>query len=281
MELTVLITASFCKFHPSLIIISEALLSLRYLSLKNGTEVLLVHDRPPKQEERFDHYLDHLNRSLPLIEKCLKTTRPLLIVANSHMHQARTLAYGVSFVKTRFFLKMEHDHVFVRNIPVYDIVSDMVHDSSLKVIRFNRRQNLLKNCDRGYYTQRWKRELSRTLWAAYPSRSQTYTRTVCFSDMNHLSRVDFYREVVLAHAVRASPQMVEATLQPLVIHNHSAFGTYIYGGPLFERTLVHLDASRHNHGEIDGSLIKRLVSERVWLTFRWAHAVRSSDVRPP
>ena len=267
MNLTVLITASFCKFHPSLIIISKALLSLRYLHLKYGTDVLLFHDRPPRIEMKFDLYIRNLNHSMLSIRECIQNIQPRLVLTNQHMHQAKALAFALSLVKTEFFLKMEHDHVFVRRILVYEILYDMMHDHNLKIVRFNRRQNKIVNCDSGYYTNREKKRISRRLWKEYKSVSQTYTRTVCFSDMNHISRLPFYTRTIASPAAKKAPQMIETTIQPLVVNNHTMFGTYIYGAPRFNKTLSHLDASRHNHGELDHNRIAKIRAQPVWNKF--------------
>ena len=78
-----------------------------------------------------------------------------LIITKIHLHQAKSLAYGLSFVKTKFFLKMEHDHIFIKNIFIYNILKDMSQDSALKIVRFNRRPNKRVNCDDGYYKKHW------------------------------------------------------------------------------------------------------------------------------
>lgn len=264
MDITILITASFCKFHPSLIIMASALHSLQYLQLRTGTDVLLVHDRPPRQEKKFDLYINKLNASMPSIRKCMPNINPQLIIADTHLHQAKALAFGLSFVKTHFFLKMEHDHIFIRRVFIYNILKDMSRDSALKIVRFNRRRNMRVNCDDGYYEEVWKKKLARHLWKEHTVESDKYTRTVCFSDMNHISRVDFYSNMIISPAVKAAPQMIETTIQKLIIYNHSLFGTYIYGGPYSKETLTHLDASKHGHGELDRVHIAKIQTKPVY-----------------
>ena len=134
----------------------------------------------------------------------------------------------------------------------------MSQDSALKIVRFNRRPNKRVNCDDGYYKKHWKKKLARRIWKNHAAEYNNYTRTVCFSDMNHISRVGFYTDKIISHAVRAAPQMIEATIQKLVIYNHSLFGTYIYGGLQFAETLTHLDASKHKHGELDRARIAKI-----------------------
>ena len=50
---------------------------------------------------------------------------------------------------------MEHDHIFIKNIFIYNILKDMSQDSALKIVRFNRRPNKRVNCDDGYYKKHW------------------------------------------------------------------------------------------------------------------------------
>ena len=204
---------------------------------------------------------------MPSIRNCIQNINPVLVVTKTHLHQAKALAFGLSLIKTQFFLKMEHDHVFMKTVPIYDILRDMAQDNALKIVRFNRRRNIRINCDNGYYPERWKKRLSRQLWKEHTVESHKYTRTVCFSDMNHISRVQFYTDTIIPHAVRAAPQMIETTIQKLVVYNQSAFGTYIYGKPNFERTLMHLDASKHGHGELDRNHIRKIQQEPSHYTF--------------
>ena len=267
--LTVVVTASVSPLHPSTAILRETLLSLQLLRLPSRTEVLLSHDGPRAavtertagiSPEAFPPaylaYLSNVRQLLPAAQACTGLMIRLLLRA-SPGGLAGNLEFALSHVRTPFFLKVEHDHPFVREIDIESIVEDMMSDRRLRNVRFNRRENKMERCDAGEVNAHrwrlaWTFETARAqaLWRLHESapgasrlRNQ-YIRTGCFSDMNHLASTDYYRSVVLPIILK-SPTTPPETLmqQQLIARDHSRYGTYVYGAMLEPRAIVHVDAA--------------------------------------
>ena len=266
--LTIMVTASASPLNPSTAVISELVLSLRLLSLPPQTPVLLAHDGPRISADATDEtpsafpprYLQYLSRLEALAPRMAACTgldvRLVLRATNGNL--AGNLAFALSLVRTPFVLKAEHDHIFVRRLPVLDIVRDMLADRRLRYVRFNRRANIRKLGDDGaYVSHHSERPIAQALWGNHeplPGQvlHQNYTRTVCFSDMNHLTPTAYYREQLLPVMLSTAPHPPETAVQRLcsLARHHSHFGTYIFGGIDAPPAIAHLDAALHGAGEL-------------------------------
>lgn len=271
--LTIMAIASQSPLHPSVAIAIEFLLSLRMLSLDEGTPVLLVHDGPrvPRDDAAFPppyiQYLGRLQERLPEAVACTKlNVRLVLRATNGFM--ARNIAFGLQLVQTPYFLKAEMDHVFVRPFDLPGVVRDMSVDQRLKYVRFNRRANFKRGCDTGIYLvgeNEKGKAAGGTLFGAHAPPEgvllrHEYTRTPCFSDMNHVVSTAFFRAHFLP-IMLAAPELTPETAIHEGAHtasNHSFYGTFIFGGLGAPATLAHLDGSMHGFGEI-------LPGVRLWL----------------
>ncbi len=286
--LTLIVTASASPLHPSTAVLQQTLLSLRHLGLPRGygPPVLLAHDAPRARDAaRYAEYLRRVKGLLPAAAQCTGLTLRLL-VRPTVGRLAGNLAFALAHVSTPFMLKVEHDHPFTRSVDVLSVVRDMVADRRLKCVRFNRRENRCLRCDSGEFgrvrvSQAYTRQLARKLWGAHAPRRGTllrynYTRTSCFSDMNHLAVTSFYRDEVMPVVLRAPWRPPEAVMQDecWIARNHARYGTYIWDGPDALAAIVHIDAAmRAGVGEL-------LPHVRAWL--RGVHArARNGTADPP
>ena len=280
--LTIVVTASPSPLNPSTVILQELLLSLRFLKLPAQNPVLLSHDGPRLAPSALEHphspgvqfpqrymqYLARVEALSPAAAACTGLDIRLLLRATNGM-LAGNLAFAMSFVRTPFVLKVEHDHPFVRSVDALAIVRDLQSDRRLKYVRFNRRPNRRKNCDNGDYPRalagtedQW---IAQSLWGLHEARSDSelrnaYTRTACFSDMNHLTSTAYYRTAILPVIIKEPKLSPENLMQDncYIARNHSYYGTYIFDGPDAPATITHLDAALHGTGEL-------LPGVREWL----------------
>lgn len=280
LSVTVVVTSSFAKaIHPSAALLAEGLLRLRFLNLPRGTPVLIAHDSPRSVDgEWFPRdYLEYLGRVHHMLPR-LRTCTGLAVVSMLRVGRsglASNLAAAVRSVRTPFLLKVEHDHFFTRSVPLRAILDDMRNDPKLQFVRFNRRRNVAIRCDRGDYAAPGDRAAARRIWGKHVSTSATplrcnYTRTACFSDMNHLARAAYYREIVLPLVTKAQDTMPETTMQPRIMDNWTRYGTFVFGAPGDPPCLVHADAAMRGHGELVPAIT------------RWVRRVAASKhVEPP
>ena len=293
--LTVLVTASVSPLNPSTAILRELILSLTHLQLPQGNLVLLSHDGPRLKRDAHAHnasapyswpllaksmaaqefpskylqYLGDVQRLIPEFEACTHLTIRLLQRATNG-HLAGNLAFALAYVRTPYMLKVEHDHLFTRPFNLLSVVRDMIADPQLKYVRFNRRNNIRVRCDNGDYYRSSPPDqlLGQALWGAHMPRggvrlANNYTRTCCFSDMNHLTSTDYYRTWVLPVILRPDWGYPTVTPENLmqdycwIARNHSTYGTYIFDAIDAPPTIAHVDAALHGVGEL-------LPQVRVW-----------------
>ena len=301
-NVTVIVTSSYSGLvHPSTAILTEFVLSLRWLGLPRATPVLLAHDSPwfgpaftaniPATDagEQFPsaylEYLARVHHVLPRLRACSGLAlRSVLRMGRAGL--SHNLALAVKMVRTPFLLKAEHDHLFVRRVPLLAILSDMRDDPRLKLVRFNRRRNVPIRCDRGDYAGKEHKAAARRVWARHTPPLLTelrcnYTRTPCFSDMNHVTRTVYYRNRVLPLIVREPDKMPEAVMQPRIMEEVRGYGTYLFGAPNDAPCLVHADASMHGHGELVPEVTRWVRQQAVTKRFavRRAHVCNSSFPR--
>ena len=251
-SITVVITASYVKAHPALTYINRTLVSLRLLKLQPGTPVLLAHD-PPMSGELPPRYMQYFERLRDFIPKYAAATglTPQLLIRRSHGHIVGNIAFALSHVHTPYLLKAEHDVEFVASINLASVVRDMQREPAIKVVRFNHRTTSFYSCDRGYFGDP---EHNARIFSNLTSRTQlenAYTRSVCFSDMAHITTAAFYRDLVLTSRVTDSPCVgPEGYIQPFVALDHAKYGTYVFGAIGTPASVQHNDAKGQRTGKV-------------------------------
>jgi len=321
-SITVVVTASPAPlFHPSTAMIHETLLSLVHLQLPRLTPVLLSHDGPKSalkgglsdaQATALSFgssstwprsYIDYLMKVrdwlVPSISSCLGFSVRLLVRATQGT-LAGNLEFALSFVRTSYVLKVEHDHCFMWPIDVQSIVRDMHSDLRIKLVRFNRRENVRVGFDDGFASQAWssqERQLdtqaARALWGSHTTGGvleNNYTRVGAFSDVNHLTSARYYRKVVLPVCTNTKTAYPYLTCEVMmnqfgnISRNHAKYGLYIYGGLNAPPSVAHLDASQHG-GEktpaVHQWIAKALAQARVNATRVNATGGEPPACRPP
>jgi len=135
-------------------------------------------------------------------------------------------------------LVCQHDLAFVRPVDLPGLVRGMARRPDIRHVRFNKTENAPTTWD-GEPAGR-RRFFTEEVLAAGAGDIRL-TRTIGWSDNNHLCRADYYRHVILPlvrdrcihpeHAANlaASPRM------------HDLLGTYIFGGLGEPPVLHHLD----------------------------------------
>lgn len=297
--------------NPSTAILRELIISLTHLQLPSQTAVLLSHDGPRLGKKALEYnvsapynwqqlsrqmsgfafppqyltYLARVQEFLPAACACTSLDIRLLLRA-TNANLAGNLAFALSVVHTPFILKVEHDHLFTRPIDAISVVRDMIADTRLKYVRFNRRENVMLRCDRGDYYRSSPPDqlLAQGLFGPHSPPNGTelrnqYTRTSCFSDMNHLTSTEYYRTMILPWMLRADlgyPKIPPETLvqdHTWIARNHTIYGTYIYGGVSAPPTIAHVDAAMHGVGEI-------VPQVRVWMAGVKARIRNGTDEGP-
>jgi len=222
-KLTVIITASYIKSHPSTKYISDVIDSLEMINLPEGTRIILAHDY--KKDANYEKYLRNL-------ENKYSDRKDIIInVRKTKGHLTGNVRDALKHVKTEFILLLQHDLPFVRNVDISRVMEDMKDAPELKHVRFNRRKTTKTAFD----------DINNLFGLEKKQRNYTYTRTPGWSDQNHIARTDYYDDIVMKEC--SDGGFMEGTLQGKNEdeNSHKKYGTYIFGGLEHEQMIEHTD----------------------------------------
>ncbi len=222
-NLSVIVTSSFIKSHPSIEIIKKTLESLKFIN-HHDFELFITHDY--SAEDNFFAYIENLKNYLK------KSNYPdiKILLSDKPVHLTGTIREAIKYVKTKYVLIVQHDLPFIKNFDVNKIISDMEEAPHIKYVRFNKRKNIKAVFDA--LNDLFGKEISCT--------NYTYTRTPAWSDNNHLCLTSYYENLILKECLDGRPMEDQLHGKSIDEKSHSKFGTYLFGknhdGPYIEHT---------------------------------------------
>jgi hypothetical protein len=245
-SLTVIVSGSYLDSHPSITFMQEVIESLELTGIPHSTPLILSHDKikPDTEgaEEKEKAYQAYFNN----LEEYVKTStfRNITISrAPEWGHLARTLKHAVSQVKTKYMLVLQHDIHIRREIPVLKMIDLMENYQHIKHLRFNVRRN--------HPTFMWWDGYHKDGHCIFAEEQYDDTRlcvTPAWSDQNHLATKEYYENIVFPDCTNPDGELIwdfmENRLNGLCHHNHSRYGTYIYGEYGAPRTSRHSDGRK-------------------------------------
>lgn len=244
-DVTVIISGSYLDSHPEITFMREVIESLDLAGIPLSAPVILSHDRikpdtegAEEKEVAYQQYFKNLESYIRLSKRSNIT----ISQAPEWGHLTRTLKYAVSQVKTKYMLVLQHDIHIRREIPVLEMLDLMEKNSHIKHLRFNVRKNLP--------TFMW--------WDGYAGGNVFFGQeeydgvklciTPAWSDQNHLATKEYYENVVFPDCTNPDGELIydfmENRLNGLCHHNHTRYGTYVYGGWGESRTSRHSDGRK-------------------------------------
>jgi hypothetical protein len=255
-DLTVIITASYLKSHPSIRFIQQVLESLRYLNLsKENTKVILTHDNINNISLNKKSFIDaktlkqdeikkeNYNEYLANIEKYCSDILPYKskILINEEWGCITTSIYNsLQYVETKYMLILQQDIAFVQEVPIYPLIELMENNPQVKHLRYNVRQNLpIWNNFDGY-----KKDdaflFKEVIFDGIP-----LCYTPAWSDQSHIVTKEYYEKIILPDCSDENgvlqKDFMEHIINPLCHKDHERYGTYIYGAYGIEKTTDHID----------------------------------------
>jgi hypothetical protein len=145
-------------------------------------------------------------------------------------------------------LVLQHDIHIRREIPVLKMIDLMERHEHIKHLRFNVRRN--------HPTFMWwdGYQGGKTLFAEEEYDGVKVCVTPAWSDQNHLTTKEYYEQVVFPDCTNPDGELIwdfmESRMNGLCHHNHTRYGTYIYGEYGSPRTSRHSDG-RKSSPEVD------------------------------
>jgi hypothetical protein len=244
-ELTVIVCASYLDSHPAITFIEEVIESLELTGIPKNTAIILSHDKlHPKAEGFFEKERDYLEyfKNLEEYVRTSRFTNIKISIAPEWGHLTRALKYAVSQVQTKYVLVLQHDIHIRREIPVLKLIDLMERHQHIKHLRFNVRKNLP--------TFMWwdGYQGGNTLFAEEEYAGVKLCVTPAWSDQNHLATKEYYENIVFPDCTNPDGELIydfmENRLNGMCHHNHSRYGTYIYGEYGSPRTSRHSDGRK-------------------------------------
>ena len=172
-QLTVLISCSPIKSHPSTKIIEECIESV----LPLGCRIIVMADGVREEQEeyrpRYEEFLTRLQKIYPDLE---------IRISDIHRHQARMTKWTLDeAVRTPVILFIEHDMALKGNIPVEEICNKIIGGDA-DVVRLLYEDNDLIN-----YTHLMIEKIG------------DYTKTKQWSQRPHFASAFYYRRILNDH----------------------------------------------------------------------------------
>jgi hypothetical protein len=240
-NLTVVILAHPVKSHPSLNLILKTYNSLSKLNLPSNTKIILSHDAPKtdlskEMISQFNNYLLELRQYFRYSENVIITVTP------KHKFLSGNIRHALSFIKTKYVLLMQHDLAFRANVNIASLLEVMSSNDQIKHVRFNKRDNNIREGWDFYIKQR--AEFIREDTFQTSAGEVKLFRTLAWSDQNHLTTVEYYKKLVLplCRNFRVYPEdMLNPFTRPQLF---SVFGNFVYGALDAPATIEDLDGSK-------------------------------------
>jgi hypothetical protein len=244
-DISVIISGSYIDSQPAITFMQEVIESLELTGIPNNTHIILSHDKLKPDIEGYAEKQEAYNQYYLNLQKYVQAstyTNIEILEAPEWGHLTRTLKYAVSQVKTKYMLVLQHDIHIRREVPVLQMIDLMEKYKHIKHLRFNVRRN--------HPTFMW--------WDGYKGGSCLFSEeeydgvklcvTPAWSDQNHLATKEYYENVVFPDCTNSDGELIydfmENRLNGLCHHNHSRYGTYIYGEYGATRTSRHSDGRK-------------------------------------
>ena len=213
---------------------------------------------------RYAQYLERLRVFLPDFAVATGLA-PQILLRPTHGHIVGNIAFALMHVLTPYILKTEHDVEFVAPLRALSVVRDIQREPSIKFVRFNHRATTFDACDRGYYGDPRRNAQIFFSNVTAPHLENAYTRSVCFSDMAHLTTAAFYRDLILTARVTDAHADTpclgpEGYIQPLVALDHNKYGTHVLGMRGTAASVYHHDAKGERTGLVNHRASQREVN---------------------
>jgi len=178
-DVTIVIPTSVSPIHPSTEIIDAVISGVRKY-FPNNEIILQIDGLREEQSHRKDQYDEYKSR---VLWKCLHEWKNVLpIVFESHEHQSNMMSKTIDLIKTPLMLYNEGDIALQDDLDVdWQEVVNMFNNDKAYTVRF--------------YSYHYKIEEAHKHLML--EQKGNYVRSFQWSQQPHISRVDYYRNVVL------------------------------------------------------------------------------------
>ena len=242
----VLITASYIPSHPDTRYIKKVVESLKLGNIDiNNANIILAHDGLNELQIKNKNIVRDYSKYINDLKDFYKDHQNIkIIVRNNHGHLVGNIRNALQYINSRFLLIIQHDLPFSHSFDIRKVMKDMEKTKELKHIRFNKRKN-----------EGVKWDNNNLYGKVIKSTYYKYTTTGAWSDLNHLSSTNYYKQIIMNECkdgtsmewnYRAGGRWGrKSKIQDE--KNHRKYGTYLFGCPIMEKMLDNLDGRRNKY----------------------------------
>lgn len=180
-NITIVIPVSILPSHPDTSIIDQTIASVRYHFPENEI-ILQIDGLRAERENRKNDYDEFKNR---ILWKCLHEWNNVLpIVFSSHSHQTTMMKKTINEIKTAAILYVEGDAPLVTDEKInWEECLDMLEYEKANTIRFHFESSIPEPHEN-----------------LMLGKNGNFMKTIQWSQRPHLSRVKYYKDVVLPYS---------------------------------------------------------------------------------
>jgi len=243
-RLTIITTTSPEFNHPSTTCLEITQVSLaKYFPDFLEVPKIIVFDGPRDEKiiEKYDQFKKNVQR---LVESnpIFKNTK--LIFCEEHKHLSGAIEEALDYTDTKYIFIHQDDFVLLRSFKLAALLDAMDRYPEIQHVRLNS----LTNWDLSTSTPGEVRDMPNYGDQYFQGDSEApIIRTFCWSDNDHITSVEYYRNIVIP-AVDGRKMAMEFAVPHYLgtLPNQTPFdcGLYIYGESLDPQMIYHLD--RHS-----------------------------------
>lgn len=237
-DYSVIITASLIPSYPDIRYIQNVINSLKLCNIDiNKVNIILSHDALNKNDITNVKCINKYNKYLENLKEYYKNYSNIKIInLSKHGHLTGNIRNALQYINTKYILIIQHDLSFRKEFDINKIIEDMEKNKELKHIRFNKRRNIKHKWD------------SNDLFGyVLKSKNYNYTRTGAWSDINHLTRTDYYKNIIMNECKDGTS--MEWNFRDKINNksDHEKYGTYLFGDTSNKRMIKNLDGRRNKN----------------------------------
>ena len=235
-DITVIITSSYIPSHPKLNIINSVINSIyNYIKYSQELKIIIACDGLKENNKDYLEYIQNLINFY-------KNNKNIEVILNKNFgHLVGNIKNVINKIETKYIMIIQHDLLFCMDIDLDEILEDLNKYPEIKHLRFNKRNNIKAGWDNT------KKFASRII-------KNKYILTESWSDQNHISTLDYYKNIVLKEVNEKT--FMERILNKKSKGNHKKYGTFIYGHLNMKNSIIHVDGSETRRGKLGEKLSK-------------------------
>jgi hypothetical protein len=176
-DITVVLVTSVLPSHPSTRIVDETIESIRY-HLPDCEIILQIDGLRSERQNRKEDYDEYKNQ---MLWKALHVDKNIIpVIFDEHSHQSTMMFKTIDMIKTPLLLYMEGDAPLEKDHIDWQYILDMFDGGYVNTVRF-------------HFESAIPEEHKHLMYGL----EQGLMKTTQWSQRPHLSRVDYYKNIIL------------------------------------------------------------------------------------